>query len=206
MLKKIILATIMIGLIVVLIAGAINRTLAKTEVVEGRGNGAENYTEENALGAEGVYYRGRNQQNLPGEEVILETETQGQGRGRGSAQGEGGNQLDNNPRGSQSSALTGEAEMKDWIPVEGVVTGVDAEILTLTTSENTVIEVEGRAWRYAQEQKFMVQVGDQVALTGFYEGEDLEIGQLTNLSTASGVLLRDVSGRPNWAGRWQGGK
>jgi hypothetical protein len=64
-----------------------------------------------------------------------------------------------------------------------------------------VLEVTGRAWRFAQENGFTAQAGDILTLVGFYEGEELEIGQMANHASGMVLALRGETGRPLWAGR-----
>jgi hypothetical protein len=40
-----------------------------------------------------------------------------------------------------------------------------------------------------------------VTLSGFEENGEFMIGKVTNLSDGATVVLRDVNGRPGWAGR-----
>jgi hypothetical protein len=71
--------------------------------------------------------------------------------------------------------------------------------------DGTELVVEGRAWRFVQEQGLSVQAGDALTLTGFYEGEDFEVGQIDNESNGQMVRIREESGRPLWAGRGRRG-
>jgi hypothetical protein len=73
------------------------------------------------------------------------------------------------------------------------------------TSDGGQVTVENRPWLFAQEQGFSAQVGDQVTLTGFYEGDEFEVGQITDSTNGKAVRLRDESGRPGWAGRGRRG-
>ena len=163
MLKKIVLAVVLIGLVGLLVLGAVNRTLAKTATDEGYGNGQGN----------------------------------GNGNGGGS-QGNGGSQTYGDGTG------TGQAQVDEWLTLTGTVTAVDADLLAVDTAGGEVL-VENRGWWYAQEQGFAAQVGDQVTLTGFYENDAFEVGQIDNLTTGQSVTLRDENGRPMWAGRGRRG-
>jgi len=46
----------------------------------------------------------------------------------------------------------------------------------------------------------MAQAGDQVTLTGFYEGDTFEAAQISNATSGEAVSIRDDAGRPLWAG------
>jgi hypothetical protein len=80
------------------------------------------------------------------------------------------------------------------------VLAVDSSAMTLDAASDGEIVVEGRPWSYALEQGFAAQAGDSVRLAGFYEDGEFKVGQVENLSTGLGVVLRGESGRPGWAG------
>jgi hypothetical protein len=103
-------------------------------------------------------------------------------------------------RESDQSGLS-QAQVDGWLQLSGQVTAVDTDALSLLTTSGDEIIVEGRPWSFAQEQGFSTQTGEELTLTGFFEGEDFEVGQIENVSTGQTVVLRDESGRPMWAGR-----
>jgi len=113
----------------------------------------------------------------------------GYGRGRGAGQGNG----------------TGQATVTEWVTLTGTVTSVDETTMVVTATTGQEISVTNRAWSFAQEQGFTVQAGEQVTLTGFYDGDAFEAGQITNETTSQSVQLRDENGRPMWAGQGRGG-
>ena len=100
---------------------------------------------------------------------------------------------------------TGLAEVGEWLTVSGVVTGVDASLLTVQLDNGELVEMTGRPWTFAQEQGFTAEVGDRVTVVGFYEGDEFEVGQIDNASTGLSVVIREESGRPLWAGRGRRG-
>jgi hypothetical protein len=177
MVKKIVLGTLFIGLIGILVTGAVFRTMDKTERVaeaSGRGYGRE-------LDEGGAYVAG------------------GAGRGRG---GYGRQGLEDAP-GDQTGI--GQAQVEEWLFIQGTIASVDADTLVVQTVSGEQVTVENRAWWFAQEQGFSAQVGDQVTLVGFYEGDDFEVGRIDDATTSQTVLLRDENGRPLWAGRGRRG-
>ena len=103
---------------------------------------------------------------------------------------------------------TGQAQVDEWVTLNGVVVSVDSAELVVQTTDGQEILVDGRPWQFTQEQGFSVQVGDQVTLIGFYEdadpltgsGHSFEMGQIQNASTGQTVVIREDSGRPLWAG------
>lgn len=174
MFKKILLGMLVVGLVGLLVLGALNRTNAKTVSAEGRGLGH---------GPSGV---------------AAEAETfGGQGRGQG---GNGlGQQGRNDTVASQPGA--GQAQAEGVMTLQGVVVSVNQDALMVRTDDGQAVTVEGRPWLYAQEARFTAQVGDQVSLTGFDDGDQFEVMQIQDKTNGQSVVLRDETGRPGWAGR-----
>jgi hypothetical protein len=99
----------------------------------------------------------------------------------------------------------GQAQVDGWVKVNGSVATVDADALVIVTADGEQIEMIGRPWSFAQEQGFSADLSDNVTLTGFYEGDEFEVGAIDDASNGQTVLIRDTSGRPLWAGRGRGG-
>jgi hypothetical protein len=119
---------------------------------------------------------------------------QGQGGSRGGGAGRG------TAEGGEMGG-TGQAQVGEWVTLEGVVTGLDGDAMVVSAANGEILEVSNRAWRFAQEQGFTANVGDDVILLVFYDGDKLEVGRITDSSSEHTVSLRDESGRPLWAGR-----
>lgn len=94
----------------------------------------------------------------------------------------------------------GQADVEAWIQLQGTVVSVDVDTLLVELGSGEQVSMENRAWWFALEQGFSVHAGDQVILSGFYEGEDLEVGRIENLTSGQTVLIREPGGRPMWAG------
>ena len=205
MLKKIVLGTLLVGLIGILVTGAVIRTMDKTERVAeaygyGRGQG------EAVNRAEGGLAQGQRRGNGQAGAYAAG----GTGRGRGGY----GNQGREDAPAINS---TGQAQVEEWLTLQGTVVSVDADTLVVQTVSGEQVTVENRAWWFAQEQGFSAQVGDQVTLVGFYEGDDpstdrrgelvepsglhFEVGQIDDATSGQTVLVRDENGQPLWAGR-----
>jgi hypothetical protein len=99
----------------------------------------------------------------------------------------------------------GLAEVDEWLTLSGVVTSIDAGLLTVQLDNGELVEMAGRPWSFAQEQGFAAEVGDRVYMVGFYEGDEFEVGQIDNDSTGMSVVIREESGRPLWAGQGRRG-
>jgi hypothetical protein len=179
MVKKIVLGALMIGLCSIVIAGAINRTTAKT------------------TGSEHV--------NRQGDGYgIAESNSNTGERSRGK-QGPGGN---NNRATIQDldGDLEADASLsQERTVLHGIVASVGGDTLTVELLDGETIVVEGRAWSFAQERGFTSEVGDQVALTGTIQ-EEFKIWRIENLTTGQTITLRGGNGRPQWAGngKWGG--
>jgi hypothetical protein len=201
MLKKVVVGTLLAGLIGVLIFGAINRTLDRTgKVAEARGTGRA-WDEPNGRGDSGQNGArgGRAEQQYPnGQTLTLRDET-----GRPAWAGERGGRGQEEVPGDQTG--TGQAQVETWLQIQGAVVSVDADALIVQTADGEQIAVENRPWWFAQETGFWAQVGNQLTLTGFYKGDEFEVGRIDDITSGQTVLLRDENGRPMWAGRGQRG-
>jgi hypothetical protein len=122
----------------------------------------------------------------------------GQAAGQGSGQGAA---VQPYAQGDLDSPGTGQAEVEDWLTLAGSVSVANDDELVVQIDGGAEVVIEGRALRFLQEQGFQVQVGQRLSLTGFYEGDDFEVGAVENLTTRLSVQVRDQDGRPLWAGR-----
>lgn len=93
----------------------------------------------------------------------------------------------------------GQDEVHEWITLQGTVSDIDENALLIRLSLGEVVTVEGRPWQFTQEQGFSVSVGDEAALTGFYECENFEAGQLAHITDDLVIEIRQENGRPLWA-------
>jgi hypothetical protein len=194
MLRKIVLGTLFIALIGVLVAGAVIRTMEGTErVVEAQGYGyGHDKVGECEEGESG-------QGHGHGNGEVSECEAGGSGQGRG---GYGGQGREDAP-GAQTA--TGQANVEGWLTLQGAIVSVDANRLVVQMDSGEQVTVENRAWWFAQEQGFSAQMGDQVTLIGFYEGDHFEVGRIDNATNNQTIRLRDENGHPLWAGRGRRG-
>lgn len=106
---------------------------------------------------------------------------------------------------SGDQAGVGQAQVDEWLTLEGVASDVNGLTLVVTAGDGQEVVLDGRAWRYLLEQGFQIATGDRVRLVGFYENGRFEAGEIVNLGTGQDVLVRDENGRPLWAGRGRGG-
>lgn len=95
----------------------------------------------------------------------------------------------------------GQAVVGEWISLQGTISSIDEGALVIELSSGELITIDSRPWRFALEQGFSAAAGDQISITGFYEGDSFETGRLTNLTNGQVTLIREESGRPLWAGK-----
>jgi hypothetical protein len=185
MLKRVVLGTLLVGLIGILVVGAIIRTVDKTEnVAEARGQG-----------------RGQsNVETVQGSPLLNQGQGQGQGRG-GNGQNVGnGRQVENTER-----LYPNYQEVPDsWAAYEGTVaeapeSGGD---LVLMAEDGTEIAV-GTGPGYMESQGFVLEAGERVQVQGYWEDDELKAAQVTRLSDGQTIALRDQLGRPAWSGGGQ---
>jgi hypothetical protein len=177
MIKKVVLGTLLIGLIGILVAGAVIRTVDKTEqVAEGRGQG-----------------RGQGGGQV-GEYVQVR---QGQGRGanaQGGGYGRSGATVEQQYLNYE--APIGDLDTYEGTVVEAAESGGDLVILTDEGQEITV----GTGPGYMETQGFTLQAGEQVQVEGYWENDELKAAQVTRLRDGQTIVLRDQFGRPAWSG------
>lgn len=223
MIKKIFVGVLLAGLFGLLVLGAVNRTLAKSGERESislskfvslnQGDGAGNGGE--TLG------RNENQGTRSGDS---QENRQGLGTGTGSGNGNGQNSQNNDcdeemipgsggnsgsGQGIKASTSAGDggvmADAGQWEdPITVTVDSVTEELVIVSNDEGFELDVEGRVLSYMIENGFEIEIGDELVLQGFYEDETFEIGHIKNLGTDLELTIREVSGRPYWAGGNQG--
>lgn len=207
MLGKVITGFVIVAISSGLIYGAINRTVQREVLPQNGSESNDVYPLVENRAGEGY---GGGQEDLTGrgyenDEYREDVEDRNLEPGDGEGNGYRGGQ--NEPQGSASITNPGTGlavAAGEWIEVSGTILTIESDLLQVQTSENKVIEIEGRAVRFAIDEGFTASSGDQVKLTGFFEGEDFEAAILENLETGASVTLRDENGRPLWAGRGRG--
>ena len=170
MVKRVVLGTLLVGLIGILVAGAIIRTVDKTENVaeargQGRGQGA---------GAATEYATGQ----------------QGEGRGYGRSGAATERQYPN------YEVPPEDWRVYEGSVVEMPESGGDLVVMTDDGQEITV----GTGPGYLEAQGFALEAGEQVQVQGYWEDDELKAAQVTRLRDGQTVVLRDEYGRPAWSG------
>jgi hypothetical protein len=199
MLKKIFLGILLVGLIAVLLFGAACRTNAITA----KGSGSQ----EGTSSLFGIFSSG-GQSSSSNFQGGGGNNRGGGGSGRVSQQGGTGSQSSSNvDQGTGNSTAASElgstqASTREWITIEGAVSSLTPDVLTVTSDQGVVYEIANRAWRFAQEQGFTTSPDNRLSILGFFDENNVfEACQITDLTTGERVTLRDENGRPLWAGR-----
>ncbi len=196
MIKKVFVGVLLAAIFGLLILGAVNRTIAKTTddgplaLSQNLGGNNEPKNENRRLTEEDQLYGRNRTENTIGEDSSSEGGWRG---GGGNAQTPGEN------------TGIGLAEVDEWLTFTGTVESVTQDLWTITLTDGSTLEIEGRKLSFMLEQGFVVEVGDNLTLTGFFEGERFEIGQITRLNSGETITIRDQNGRPMWSGGRQGG-
>ncbi len=99
----------------------------------------------------------------------------------------------------------GQLQVDEWITVEGTLMSFQGGNMTMSTSEGEILSFKTGQPRFFAEQNVTFSVGDEVIVVGFYQGEQFQAGDITQVSTGLRVMLRDPNGRPLWAGQGNGG-
>lgn len=207
--KKIALYTTFAVVAGLLVLGAVNRTLARNELVSSESGGGRSA---NRTAVEQGY--GAGAENGAGQS----TEAARQGRGgNGGSGGNGEATRDGAASASRSGGQTlqggggrgrnveAAAQTSEWQQVTGAVTQVDDTQMTLQLADGTELLVEGRPWQYAQEAGFQAQVGNRLQVHGYLEDGEFKVGELLNLDGDQVQMqLRDASGQPAWRGQGAG--
>jgi hypothetical protein len=115
-----------------------------------------------------------------------------------------------NSRGQNGQSADGshtqdpQAVVDEWITLTGTLMSYQQGTMTMSTTDGELITFQTGQPRFFSEQGVTFQVGDEIRLVGFYQGEQFSAGEITQLSTGLRVMLRDPNGRPLWAGPGSG--
>jgi|GEM_PF-1417028 len=197
MVRKVILGALLVGLIGVLVAGGIIRTVDKTgQVAEAagleKGRGYDQAAEHGA-----------------GEEHDCDSQDQGHdhgeddgavdrpGQGRSGGQGQGGVSAGEAERQyANYEAVLGDQVLYQGTVAQAPAAGVD---LVIVSDDGEEIMV-GTGPGYMEAQGFSLQAEEAVEVQGFWEDAELKATQVTRLSDGQSITLRDEAGHPAWAG------
>jgi len=150
-------------------------------------------------------YNGNSSLEMP--EVSLAANAVGGGgnggwsQGQGNGQGMMGGQGQGRGQGMGGGQPQAQMEQHEWITLEGTVASVEAQSLTVDTTEQGQRMLELGPAGFADQQGVAFNPGDAVTVQGFDENGMFHAGQIANDATGESLQLRDPNGRPLWAGR-----
>ena len=179
MVKKVALGALLVGLIGILVVGAVFATSAEN-VAEARGQGQ-------GRGA------GRGA-DIAAQEEGLNQNAVTQGNGRRGGVGQGADAPERQYPNFESAPA-------DWDLYEGTVietpaAGIDLVIKTVSGEEIVI----GAGPGYLEDQGLVLQAGESVQVQGYWEDDEFKAAQVTRLQDGETVTLRDETGRPAWSG------
>jgi len=130
-----------------------------------------------------------------GQVLVLRTET-GQPAWSGGASNEQG----------QNGANSGEPQVSvdEWVTIEGTLMSFQGGNMTMSTADGSIVSFKTGQPRFFSAQGITFQVGDQIVVVGFYDTDQFQAGDITQVSTGARVMLLDPNGRPLWAGPGNG--
>lgn len=184
MLKKVLL-----GMLVVVVVGAV--VVGVADALTGKSVAAQTIAAQAAL---------------PGTAQTQAAAGYGQGQAQGQGQGyRGGQGAATNGQSGQGVTTnpnpgTPQANITQTVTIAGVVQSFDGVGLSLITDEGAPLWVQLGQSRYVSAQGAVYNAGDHVTATGFYENGQFQASVVVNDTTGQTLTLRDVSGRPLWAG------
>jgi hypothetical protein len=104
--------------------------------------------------------------------------------------------VENKSDGQESEKLS----LRIQVIQNGQVDSLKRNNATLVLDDSRQVNFAGRGWRYAKSLGFSIQAGDQLAFEGYEEEGTIKIKSLINLRTGQKVILRDEAGHPLWDG------
>ncbi len=97
-----------------------------------------------------------------------------------------------------------QVQIDEWVRLEGTLVSFQGGNMTMSTADGEIIAFQTGQPRFFAEQGVTFQVGDEIAVVGFYQNDQFTAGDITQVSTGQLVMLRDPNGRPLWAGPGNG--
>ena len=105
----------------------------------------------------------------------------------------------------ESTCVTSGEELKGIVSFRGIITQANEDLLVIYCENGNEIIVEGRALRFVIDAGFSAEIGDSIAVNGFFETSDeFEISHIKNLTENVEVQIHEKGGRPLWAGNGHG--
>jgi hypothetical protein len=90
--------------------------------------------------------------------------------------------------------------MDEWITIEGTLLSFQGGNMTMGAVDGALITFQTGQPRFFASQGVTFQVGDEIEVLGYYEGDQFMAGDIIQVATGLRVMLRDPNGRPLWSG------
>jgi len=97
-----------------------------------------------------------------------------------------------------------QTKVDEWVKINGVLMSYQGGNMSISTDDGALINVQTGQPRFFASQGVTFAIGDELALVGYYNGEQFVAGDITQVLTGLRVMLRDPNGRPLWAGPGNG--
>jgi hypothetical protein len=204
MVSKIVTIGMLAFLVIALVGGSAYILLRPDDAIAARGGTERSRAGQNGAGQNGEGAEaGQQGYGFRGGEL-----DQGQAGGRLGRNSSGAGQGVGQGRQGGSEALgEGAADypVETRFTLSGRVAELTGDELIVQTIEGAVTMHLGPEW-YWESEGITLQDGDQVEVSGFYEGVTFEVVEIKNTDSQEIVTLRDATDRPLWAGRGNGGR
>ncbi|MBN1965196.1 MAG: hypothetical protein JW910_11160 [Anaerolineae bacterium] len=139
-----------------------------------------------------------------GSQIVIRT-ADGQPLWSGGANAQGGTGTTGAGTGAGASFGQTQVAAEDWITLDGTVTAADLSTLTMQTQAGEMLTLQLGEPGFWQAQGITFAAGDAIAVLGFWEGAQFQVGEITKLATGERLMLRDPNGRPLWSGPGRSG-
>jgi hypothetical protein len=114
--------------------------------------------------------------------------------------GQGGNAA----QGDGDHVPEPQAQADEWVTISGTLMAFQGGNMTMSTFEGELLSFQTGQPRFFAGQGVSFQVGDEIVVVGYFDGEQFVAGDITQAATGLRVMLRDPNGRPLWAGPGNG--
>ena len=135
-----------------------------------------------------------NEVQLPDDQVLLLRTDEGKPLWSGGADNSGGGLTDGD------HVPQPQASVDEWVTVSGTLMAFQGGNMTMSTPDGEIISFQSGQPRFFASQGVNFQVGDEISVLGYYNGDRFVAGEIVQVSTGLRVMLRDPNGRPLWAG------
>lgn len=88
----------------------------------------------------------------------------------------------------------------EWITIEGTLLSFQGGNMTMGTVDGDLVTFQTGQPRFFASQGVTFQVGDEIEVLGYYQGDQFMAGDITQVATGLRVMLRDPNGRALWSG------